>query len=211
MGGQAEAWADWCRNNSRVGPGFTKEELYTKPAAKPPAPPKPPPPPKKPAEPQKPPFCDLAELLADANRDLEYITRLPPLTEKPLAVLSAMIEEDRPAFLEFLKESGVESLAHRQALTNALSKGVREGRITRGWAKPEVPKWETQCGHCGKQAAPTTKLSICARCKSVKYCGAACQKAAWPRHKGVCQVSPAHHYVATFVPSAGRRASRPAS
>ena len=129
-----------------------------------------------------------AELLADAGSDIQYAAELSPLDEKPLAVLCAMIEEDRPAFLEFLKVSGIENLSHRQRVTNALTKALREGRVTRGWAKPVTPKWETQCAHCGKPSSETVKLSICTRCKAIKYCGAACQKAAWPKHKLVCKV-----------------------
>ncbi|KAL1526334.1 hypothetical protein AB1Y20_015048 [Prymnesium parvum] len=185
MGGQAAAWADWCRNNTRVGPGFSNEELYQSK--------RPPPPSAAPraraapaASPPLPPYRDLQELLAHTD-DLMYAARLPRLAETPLPVLCAMIEEDRPAFLEFIKDAGMETLAHRQRLTNALSKGLREGRVTRGWATPEPAQWETECGHCHKKASDVVKLSLCARCRGVKYCGALCQKAAWPGHKGRCQ------------------------
>jgi len=186
MGGQADAWADWCAHNARVGPGFTKEEYNQKtPATK--EPPKPPTPkPKPPAGPQKPLFQNLTELLSDAGTDLLYAARTP-LSEKPLAVVCAMVEEGRPEFLELLREHGVENLAHRQRVANALTKAVRAGRVVRGWAKAEPEAWETQCAHCRKKASETVKLSTCTRCKAVKYCGAACQRAAWPHHKGVCK------------------------
>ena len=39
------------------------------------------------------------------------------------------------------------------------------------------------CAHCGKQG---TELKRCSICKHVWYCGAACQNAAWKRHKKTC-------------------------
>jgi len=40
------------------------------------------------------------------------------------------------------------------------------------------------CAHCGAQ--PAASLRRCARCKEASYCGAECQKAAWPEHKKNC-------------------------
>jgi len=39
------------------------------------------------------------------------------------------------------------------------------------------------CAHCAKQG---TELKRCSICKIVWYCGAACQNAAWRRHKKTC-------------------------
>ena len=39
------------------------------------------------------------------------------------------------------------------------------------------------CYNCGKGGAK----SICSMCKSVRFCGKACQKAAWPGHKKDCR------------------------
>ena len=39
------------------------------------------------------------------------------------------------------------------------------------------------CAHCGKQGAVLKRCSVC---KNVWYCGAACQNAAWRRHKKKC-------------------------
>jgi len=39
------------------------------------------------------------------------------------------------------------------------------------------------CVHCGKQGAGFKR---CSRCKQDSYCGAACQKADWKRHKKTC-------------------------
>eukprot|EP00930_Biecheleria_cincta_P047529 TRINITY_DN32965_c0_g1_i1.p1 TRINITY_DN32965_c0_g1~~TRINITY_DN32965_c0_g1_i1.p1 ORF type:complete len:490 (-),score=100.25 TRINITY_DN32965_c0_g1_i1:31-1500(-) len=39
------------------------------------------------------------------------------------------------------------------------------------------------CAHCGKEGAP----ALCARCKSARYCGPACQRAAWQSgHRQLC-------------------------
>lgn len=188
MGGQAEAWADWCRNNTRVGPAFTNEEFYQRSSTKPL---------KSPAQAaaavpvqaQKPPFRDLSELVSETgNSDLLYLLQLEQVAAKPLPVLCAMIEEDRPAFLEFLRTAGVEQVSHRQQFTNALTRGLREGRVLRGWVTAETAAWERECATCHKQASESLRLSTCARCKSVKYCSVSCQKAAWPGHKSLCQV-----------------------
>lgn len=42
------------------------------------------------------------------------------------------------------------------------------------------------CSWCGK-VEETVPLSQCTGCKNIYYCGAECQKAAWPEHKLVCQ------------------------
>jgi tetratricopeptide (TPR) repeat protein len=42
----------------------------------------------------------------------------------------------------------------------------------------------SKCGACGKTA---TALSKCARCKTTRYCGPACQKDHWPIHKKSCE------------------------
>ena len=41
----------------------------------------------------------------------------------------------------------------------------------------------TACVHCAAPAAP----SLCGGCRFARYCGAACQRAAWPAHKPVCK------------------------
>jgi hypothetical protein len=40
-----------------------------------------------------------------------------------------------------------------------------------------------RCSHCGKAGV---ELKRCMRCKEASYCGAACQKADWTRHKKSC-------------------------
>ena len=40
------------------------------------------------------------------------------------------------------------------------------------------------CDGCGTVEAP--KLMLCARCRTARFCGAACQRAAWAEHKKAC-------------------------
>ncbi|KIJ60149.1 hypothetical protein HYDPIDRAFT_161442 [Hydnomerulius pinastri MD-312] len=42
-----------------------------------------------------------------------------------------------------------------------------------------------QCAYC--EALGEKNLRVCGRCKLVQYCGAECQKAAWPSHKVICK------------------------
>jgi tetratricopeptide (TPR) repeat protein len=42
---------------------------------------------------------------------------------------------------------------------------------------------KASCSHCGNEAA---ELKRCSVCKHASYCGAACQNAAWKKHKKIC-------------------------
>ena len=43
------------------------------------------------------------------------------------------------------------------------------------------------CARCGAtEGAGGSKLKVCARCRAVRYCSAACQKAHWSAHRRVC-------------------------
>ena len=44
----------------------------------------------------------------------------------------------------------------------------------------------TTCNHCGAREADA-HLRACSGCYSVRYCGEACSKAAWPAHKEECR------------------------
>ena len=77
---------------------------------------------------------------------LTFINDIEPITSQPIAALAAQVGEDRNQFLSFLTQNGVERLSDRQFFTNALTKMVRTGRITRGWAKPEP--LVTRCSSC---------------------------------------------------------------
>jgi len=60
-------------------------------------------------------------------------------------------------------------------------------------ARPAVDTWmagniknTNVCAHCGTHSEKA--MSMCSRCKLVRYCGKDCQKAAWRIHKRVCKV-----------------------
>jgi MYND finger len=59
----------------------------------------------------------------------------------------------------------------------------------------------TFCDHCGKTAeqASVTSLKTCGACHGMRYCSAACQKAAWPAHKAACKARAAEREEATKV------------
>ena len=116
---------------------------------------------------------------------LTFINDIEPITSQPIAALAAQVGEDRNQFLSFLTQNGVERLSDRQFFTNALTKMVRTGRITRGWAKPEP--LVTKCSSCQSVPNKGKKLLVCGRCKSAHYCDAKCQKAHWMAgHKATC-------------------------
>ena len=43
------------------------------------------------------------------------------------------------------------------------------------------------CDVCGTKRSAAAPLKTCSRCKRVWYCGADCQKKAWPQHKPQCR------------------------
>ena len=43
------------------------------------------------------------------------------------------------------------------------------------------------CAACGAPGSAARKLKLCAQCGSAAYCGAECQRAAWPEHKAWCK------------------------
>ena len=43
------------------------------------------------------------------------------------------------------------------------------------------------CLACGKAGAKSELKSLCMGCKTVYFCGKACQKEAWPGHKKECR------------------------
>jgi tetratricopeptide (TPR) repeat protein len=55
------------------------------------------------------------------------------------------------------------------------------------------------CSHCGKHGAG---FKHCSRCKQASYCGNACQKADWKRHKTTCAPPVPLHDVAAKLNSA---------
>lgn len=47
------------------------------------------------------------------------------------------------------------------------------------------------CDCCGKEM-DRRKLFLCSRCKLEHYCDSKCQKAAWPKHKKICDAQQVH-------------------
>ena len=45
----------------------------------------------------------------------------------------------------------------------------------------------TVCDHCGRPEEASRHLKNCDGCRAARYCGVACQTAAWPAHKDECR------------------------
>ena len=63
---------------------------------------------------------------------------------------------------------------------------TRAAALAAAVARLPVPR---VCDSCGTTDA--SKLKLCSRCLKVRFCGEACQRAAWPEHKLVCVRAPA--------------------
>ncbi|KAI0143818.1 hypothetical protein GGR57DRAFT_341016 [Xylariaceae sp. FL1272] len=78
-----------------------------------------------------------------------------------------------------LGEQRVLRLAKKKALS--LLATVEEGRVG---AAPSSVSAPALCAKCGKDSGP---LSLCGRCKAVRYCGRECQVSHHKEHKPICQ------------------------
>eukprot|EP01094_Clydonella_sp_ATCC50884_P011220 TRINITY_DN21015_c0_g1_i1.p1 TRINITY_DN21015_c0_g1~~TRINITY_DN21015_c0_g1_i1.p1 ORF type:complete len:416 (+),score=97.65 TRINITY_DN21015_c0_g1_i1:52-1248(+) len=83
-----------------------------------------------------------------------------------------------------LASTGACSREQLSSMTSAAAyeeHGLREQKF--GMLHPKV------CAVCavGKDEAKGGKLLACSRCKSVRYCSAACQRKHWPEHKKLCE------------------------
>eukprot|EP00884_Botryococcus_braunii_P006055 jgi/Botrbrau1/15450/Bobra.43_2s0074.1 len=56
-----------------------------------------------------------------------------------------------------------------------------------GAKKGQHRKKAPACAHCGKKGGEEGKLRECAGCRSVQYCGRACQTEHWPSHRPGCK------------------------
>ena len=52
---------------------------------------------------------------------------------------------------------------------------------------PYLRNLKFSCTVCKKQFHNEKKLQVCGACKGPRYCGIACQKKDWPKHKAVCR------------------------
>ena len=84
------------------------------------------------------------------------------------------------------------TVARRLYPTNAALHALLSG------AGPAQPPG-TVCNHCGKTAeqASVRNLKECADCRMERYCGSACQAAAWRGHKATCGARKAEREVHT--------------
>jgi hypothetical protein len=82
-----------------------------------------------------------------------------------------------------------EKLAQRKADMDSFGSGISGGFLGSLAAAPAAPAAATKpssvCASCGQARASFKK---CGRCKMVKYCSEACQRAHWPSHKPLCGV-----------------------
>ncbi|KAH6634745.1 hypothetical protein B0J18DRAFT_486920 [Chaetomium sp. MPI-SDFR-AT-0129] len=70
------------------------------------------------------------------------------------------------------------------ALAGPLGVKRKEVKVTTGGAGDG----ERQCRGCGSWVAKEGgQLKACGKCRGVKYCGRACQRGDWKRHKGECK------------------------
>ena len=74
--------------------------------------------------------------------------------------------------------------ATRAAISPLFFVPYLEKVIPDGWAPPTGgPSAPAGCKACGKEGKP---LSVCSRCKKVKYCSKECQVQDWKKHKKDC-------------------------
>jgi ankyrin repeat protein len=57
----------------------------------------------------------------------------------------------------------------------------------------------TVCDHCGRPEEASRHLKNCDGCRAARYCGVACQTAAWPAHEEECRRRKAHREHSTRV------------
>ena len=70
--------------------------------------------------------------------------------------------------------------------TQETAKAVMQARLAADHAAGVAPSHPETCGWCGHEA-DRSLLKLCQGCRSTRYCGAACQRAAWPSHKAACR------------------------
>jgi hypothetical protein len=79
----------------------------------------------------------------------------------------------------------------RERLPNTQDPKLPSERVSRVGASPARVAGSAvrACAGCGITAEVTEhgKLMACTGCRSVCYCGKACQKADWPAHKATCK------------------------
>jgi len=70
--------------------------------------------------------------------------------------------------------------------------GVQEQWQTGSSLQPGAerpPQVDKRCACCDATPGPGVRLKLCCGCRSVRYCGNACQQRAWPQHKAACRAA----------------------
>jgi hypothetical protein len=71
-------------------------------------------------------------------------------------------------------------------MQHVYAEALQHGKLIDRFRVKEVPVFEhrKRCANCGVASdSPILTLSLCARCKTVWYCGRSCQSAHWKQHK----------------------------
>ena len=85
--------------------------------------------------------------------------------------------------VQLLAEHGLEPPTQPQYSLEAGQYLDDRGRMSKARAKAAKHVQTGGCSVCGSLG----KTNSCSRCRSVIYCGAACQRADWPTHKKACK------------------------
>ncbi|KAJ9623885.1 hypothetical protein H2203_005330 [Taxawa tesnikishii (nom. ined.)] len=121
---------------------------------------------------------DAQHMPAELDNFAKYATRIA------IPLLSAVpyVEPMMPELPSRNNESELRGASAQRSSARGASARVTTSHSP-GRIIGEVGDAEDACGHCG---TVKTGLKACARCRKVKYCNHACQKAAWKAHKKEC-------------------------
>jgi len=75
----------------------------------------------------------------------------------------------------------------RDALDEADPGTQQAAQASRYMNPNEALRGCASCSHCHTPPAPGCKLKHCGRCRLDSYCNSTCAKAAWPKHKILCE------------------------
>ena len=122
-----------------------------------------------------------------------------PMLLGDLRRVVAMAEEHEAAYAasdlgDRLTNDDLACRARLQALVAATADRAADDVLDLDAYTASAAEARPACANCGKTRRwdkVDKPLSKCARCKSVAYCGAACQKAHWKAHKAACRAASA--------------------
>lgn len=104
-------------------------------------------------------------------------------------VLSKLYKDGEGAIKNIFQPSSGPSQMNPPSVANSGKATEMIGRNTEeGLKNDRLTGLGVRCQGCGvAEAAPGTKLSKCARCRRVHFCGPRCQKMAWSEHRQNCR------------------------